>query len=126
MFSPQNHLLAARKAFDAFFSHYPYCYGYWKKYADMERRFECARETEEVLGGGQTALCPCCGGVKGGVGGPHGIQGVPGVFWGVPRVVWRGLWGVVGRDPGYYWGSLGCSRGPSGSLGGPMHGLGCP
>ncbi|XP_057254727.1 pre-mRNA-processing factor 39-like, partial [Pezoporus wallicus] len=45
----ENHLLAARKAFDAFFSHYPYCYGYWKKYADMERRFECARETEEVF-----------------------------------------------------------------------------
>ncbi|KAM6307745.1 LOW QUALITY PROTEIN: pre-mRNA-processing factor 39-like [Podargus strigoides] len=40
----ENHLVAARKAFDAFFAHYPYCYGYWKKYADMERRFNCARE----------------------------------------------------------------------------------
>ncbi|XP_069738450.1 pre-mRNA-processing factor 39-like [Phaenicophaeus curvirostris] len=45
----ENHLFAARKAFDAFFAHYPYCYGYWKKYADMERRFNCARETEEVF-----------------------------------------------------------------------------
>uniref|UniRef100_A0A8V5GPI7 Pre-mRNA processing factor 39 n=1 Tax=Melopsittacus undulatus TaxID=13146 RepID=A0A8V5GPI7_MELUD len=61
----ENHLLAARKAFDAFFSHYPYCYGYWKKYADMERRFECARETEEVLGGGDRPHCPHYGGVWG-------------------------------------------------------------
>ncbi|NXS71599.1 PRP39 factor, partial [Pandion haliaetus] len=45
----ENHLFAARKAFDAFFAHYPYCYGYWKKYADMERRFDCSRETEEVF-----------------------------------------------------------------------------
>ncbi|XP_072172767.1 pre-mRNA-processing factor 39-like isoform X1 [Diadema setosum] len=27
-----------REAFDAFFEHYPYCYGYWKKYADAERK----------------------------------------------------------------------------------------
>jgi len=46
----QNHLGAARRAFDAFFAHYPYCYGYWKKYADMERRFDCARQAEEVRG----------------------------------------------------------------------------
>ncbi|VDK35512.1 unnamed protein product [Taenia asiatica] len=26
-----------RKAFDAFLSHFPYCYGYWKKYANVER-----------------------------------------------------------------------------------------
>ncbi|XP_062456807.1 E3 ubiquitin-protein ligase synoviolin-like isoform X10 [Rhea pennata] len=45
----ENHIFAARKAFDAFFAHYPYCYGYWKKYADMERRFDFAKETEEVF-----------------------------------------------------------------------------
>ncbi|KAL5009095.1 hypothetical protein ScPMuIL_014676 [Solemya velum] len=28
----------ARGAYEAFFQHYPYCYGYWKKYADLERR----------------------------------------------------------------------------------------
>jgi pre-mRNA-processing factor 39 len=28
----------ARESFDAFFKQYPYCYGYWKKYADMEKR----------------------------------------------------------------------------------------
>ncbi|XP_067400063.1 pre-mRNA-processing factor 39-like isoform X2 [Emydura macquarii macquarii] len=45
----ENHIFAARKAFDAFFAHYPYCYGYWKKYADMERRFDFSKETEEVF-----------------------------------------------------------------------------
>ncbi|NXB40128.1 PRP39 factor, partial [Eulacestoma nigropectus] len=45
----QNLLGAARRAFDAFFLHYPYCYGYWKKYADMERRLGSARHAEEVL-----------------------------------------------------------------------------
>ncbi|XP_067170871.1 pre-mRNA-processing factor 39-like [Apteryx mantelli] len=45
----ENHIFAARKAFDAFFAHYPYCYGYWKKYADMERRFDFGKETEEVF-----------------------------------------------------------------------------
>ncbi|XP_037819606.1 pre-mRNA-processing factor 39 [Lucilia sericata] len=29
---------AAREAYDAFLSHYPYCYGYWRKYADYEKR----------------------------------------------------------------------------------------
>ncbi|XP_037943449.1 pre-mRNA-processing factor 39-like [Teleopsis dalmanni] len=29
---------AAREAYDAFLSLYPYCYGYWRKYADYEKR----------------------------------------------------------------------------------------
>ncbi|GBP04748.1 Ras-related protein Rab-1A [Eumeta japonica] len=29
---------AARAAYDAFLSHYPYCYGYWRKCADYEKR----------------------------------------------------------------------------------------
>ncbi|XP_058016147.1 pre-mRNA-processing factor 39-like isoform X3 [Ahaetulla prasina] len=45
----ENHIYAARKAFDNFFLRYPYCYGYWKKYADMERRFDFIKETEEVF-----------------------------------------------------------------------------
>ncbi len=28
----------AREAYDAFLHRYPYCYGYWKKYADYEKR----------------------------------------------------------------------------------------
>uniref|UniRef100_U3FZ65 Pre-mRNA-processing factor 39 n=2 Tax=Micrurus TaxID=8634 RepID=U3FZ65_MICFL len=45
----ENHIYAARKAFDNFFLRYPYCYGYWKKYADIERRFDFIKETEEVF-----------------------------------------------------------------------------
>lgn len=44
----QNHLLASRKAFDAFFLCYPYCYGYWKKYADIETKHGCIQEADEV------------------------------------------------------------------------------
>ncbi|XP_043931326.1 pre-mRNA-processing factor 39-like [Protopterus annectens] len=45
----ENHIVAARKAFDAFFVRYPYCYGYWKKYAEMERRCGFLAEAEQVL-----------------------------------------------------------------------------
>ncbi|CAL4099757.1 unnamed protein product [Meganyctiphanes norvegica] len=31
-------LESGREAYDGFFERYPYCYGYWKKYADLERR----------------------------------------------------------------------------------------
>ncbi|XP_033110501.1 pre-mRNA-processing factor 39-like [Anneissia japonica] len=34
----EGHLPSARKAFEEFFSRYPYCYGYWKKYADLEKK----------------------------------------------------------------------------------------
>lgn len=46
--SLQNHLPAARKAFDKFFTHYPYCYGYWKKYADLEKRHDNIKQSDEV------------------------------------------------------------------------------
>lgn len=44
----ENHLMAARKAFDKFFVHYPYCYGYWKKYADLEKRHDNIKQSDEV------------------------------------------------------------------------------
>lgn len=47
-FFPQNNLPAARKAFDSFFTHYPYCYGYWKKYADLEKRHSNMKQSDEV------------------------------------------------------------------------------
>ena len=34
----QNDLSGAEEAYNAFFCHYPYCYGYWKKYSDMEKK----------------------------------------------------------------------------------------
>uniref|UniRef100_A0A8C4NIM5 Pre-mRNA-processing factor 39 n=1 Tax=Eptatretus burgeri TaxID=7764 RepID=A0A8C4NIM5_EPTBU len=44
----ENNLWASRKAFDEFFMRYPYCYGYWKKYADFERKFGNVEHAEEV------------------------------------------------------------------------------
>lgn len=34
----QDDLAHIRSAYDAFFCEYPLCYGYWKKYAEAERR----------------------------------------------------------------------------------------
>lgn len=33
----QGELAAAREVFNTFFQYYPYCYGYWKKLADLEK-----------------------------------------------------------------------------------------
>lgn len=44
----QNVLEAVRKAFDVFFLRYPYCYGYWKKYADIEKKHGNIQVAEEV------------------------------------------------------------------------------
>ncbi|XP_033847051.1 pre-mRNA-processing factor 39 isoform X2 [Periophthalmus magnuspinnatus] len=44
----ENSLDAVRKAFDHFFLRYPYCYGYWKKYADLEKKHENIQVAEEV------------------------------------------------------------------------------
>lgn len=52
----ENHILAARRAFDHFLSHYPYCYGYWKKYADLERRHTNLTEADEVYRQGLQAI----------------------------------------------------------------------
>ncbi len=37
----------AREAYDAFLNRYPYCYGYWKKYADYEKRKGAASGNKE-------------------------------------------------------------------------------
>lgn len=44
----QSDVEAAREAYDAFLSHYPYCYGYWRKYADYEKRKGNKKKCEEV------------------------------------------------------------------------------
>ncbi|XP_029983884.1 pre-mRNA-processing factor 39 isoform X2 [Sphaeramia orbicularis] len=44
----ENFLEAVRKAFDVFFLRYPYCYGYWKKYADIEKKHGNIQVAEEV------------------------------------------------------------------------------
>jgi pre-mRNA-processing factor 39 len=45
----QNNIDSARKAFEAFLSHYPFCYGYWKKFADMEKKNGDLDRSREVL-----------------------------------------------------------------------------
>ncbi|XP_039545982.1 pre-mRNA-processing factor 39-like [Pimephales promelas] len=52
----ENHLVASRKAFDSFFLHYPYCYGYWKKYADIERKHGYIQMADEVYRRGLQAI----------------------------------------------------------------------
>ncbi|KAE8586435.1 hypothetical protein XENTR_v10021670 [Xenopus tropicalis] len=52
----ENHLSAVRKAFDAFLAHYPYCYGYWKKYADLEKKNNNILEADEVYRRGIQAI----------------------------------------------------------------------
>jgi pre-mRNA-processing factor 39 len=32
----EEDLVDAQKAYDSFLEHFPYCYGYWKKFADLE------------------------------------------------------------------------------------------
>ncbi|KAK0414237.1 hypothetical protein QR680_007222 [Steinernema hermaphroditum] len=43
-----NDLRSARDAFKIFFENYPFCYGYWRKYAEMERRNENYSRAQEV------------------------------------------------------------------------------
>ncbi|KAL3285704.1 hypothetical protein HHI36_000234 [Cryptolaemus montrouzieri] len=44
------------RSYDAFLSHYPYCYGYWRKYADYEKRKGNKKKCEEVFERGLKAI----------------------------------------------------------------------
>ncbi|XP_047658217.1 pre-mRNA-processing factor 39 isoform X2 [Tachysurus fulvidraco] len=52
----EGHLRASRQALSAFLSRYPLCYGYWKKFADLERRAGHNNKAEEVCVQGLTAI----------------------------------------------------------------------
>ncbi|XP_078590957.1 pre-mRNA-processing factor 39-like isoform X5 [Branchiostoma floridae x Branchiostoma japonicum] len=52
----ENKLNQARRAFDAFFMRYPYCYGYWKKYADVEKKHGNIEQAQEVYERGLKAI----------------------------------------------------------------------
>lgn len=52
----ESDLEAAREAYDTFLSHYPYCYGYWRKYADYEKRKGEKTKCEEVFERGLKAI----------------------------------------------------------------------
>jgi len=45
-----------REAFDAFLKRYPYCYGYWKKYADVEKKHKKMDMAESVYERGLRAI----------------------------------------------------------------------
>jgi pre-mRNA-processing factor 39 len=44
----ENDVEAAREAYDSFLSRYCYCYGYWRKYADFEKKKGSVEKCEEV------------------------------------------------------------------------------
>lgn len=44
----ESHVTASRRALEAFLVRYPLCYGYWKKFADLERRAGYNNKAEEV------------------------------------------------------------------------------
>ncbi|CAG9769827.1 unnamed protein product [Ceutorhynchus assimilis] len=46
----------AREAYEAFLSLYPYCFGYWRRYADYEKNNGNKKECEEVLERGLKAI----------------------------------------------------------------------
>ncbi|CAJ0946927.1 unnamed protein product [Ranitomeya imitator] len=52
----ENHIFAIRRVFDMFLTRYPYCYGYWKKYADLEKRSNNVMEADEVYRRGIQAV----------------------------------------------------------------------
>lgn len=52
----ENHVEAAEEAYSAFLSHYPYCYGYWRKYADYEKKKGTRAKCEEIFHQGLKAI----------------------------------------------------------------------
>lgn len=56
LYSTQCVLDPAREAFGQFLRLYPYCYGYWKKYADLIKKLCDDEKAREVLEEGVTAI----------------------------------------------------------------------
>ncbi|KAG5671606.1 hypothetical protein PVAND_001799 [Polypedilum vanderplanki] len=52
----ENDVEAARHAYDSFLSRYCYCYGYWRKYADYEKRKGSLEKCDEVFERGLKAI----------------------------------------------------------------------
>ncbi|XP_069027878.1 pre-mRNA-processing factor 39 isoform X3 [Embiotoca jacksoni] len=52
----ESHITASRRALEAFLTRYPLCYGYWKKFADLERRAGYNDKAEEVCIQGLQAI----------------------------------------------------------------------
>lgn len=52
----EGHVSSSRRALEAFLVRYPLCYGYWKKFADLERRAGFNNKAEEVCVQGLQAI----------------------------------------------------------------------
>lgn len=52
----ENNVEHARKAYNNFLELYPYCYGYWRKFADFEKRNNNKEECEVVFQRGLSAI----------------------------------------------------------------------
>lgn len=52
----ENHVASSRRALGAFLQRYPLCYGYWKKFVDLERRAGNNDKAEEVCIRGLKAI----------------------------------------------------------------------
>lgn len=52
----ENNAENAREAYDKFLELYPYCYGYWRKFADFEKRNNNKEECEVVFQRGLNAI----------------------------------------------------------------------
>eukprot|EP00092_Neocalanus_flemingeri_P037907 GFUD01041262.1.p1 GENE.GFUD01041262.1~~GFUD01041262.1.p1 ORF type:complete len:747 (+),score=270.92 GFUD01041262.1:56-2296(+) len=52
----KNDVEAGREAFAAFLKRYPYCYGYWKKFSDFEKRNGTPERVMEVFDQGTAAI----------------------------------------------------------------------
>lgn len=57
----QNDLQQLRAAYDAFLAQYPLCYGYWKKYAEAERRQGSSSGEADGAGSGAAATAAAGG-----------------------------------------------------------------
>lgn len=52
----QNDVAAASEVYDDFLSRYPYCYGYWRKYADYLKKNGQKAKCEEIFEKGVSAI----------------------------------------------------------------------
>lgn len=52
----ENNVVNAREAYSKFLELYPYCYGYWRKFADFEKRNHNKDECEKVFERGLNAI----------------------------------------------------------------------
>merc|ERR1712013_45526 len=52
----ENNLPAAEAVFRCFLRYYPYCYGYWKKFADIEKKHGNHDRAEQVFRNGVNAI----------------------------------------------------------------------